>query len=123
MIDIRSEILKPRETPREKVTLEDGVELWVYGMTGGQAAQHQSYVLSDKGQINRSRLMRQDALLVVLTARDESGAALFTRDDIDDLLNLPATYLKPALDAANRLSGLRTVDDMVKNSDATDTDD
>ena len=123
MIDIRSEILKPRETPREKVTLEDGVELWVYGMTAGQAAQHQLSIVGDKGQMNKARWMRQDALLVVLTARDESGAALFTRDDIDDLLNLPATYLKPALDAANRLSGLRTVDDMVKNSDATDTDD
>ena len=122
MTTLRETILAPRDTPREKVTLEDGVEIWVHGMTAAQAAEHQTFVLDAKGKISFAKLRKQDALTVVLTCRDDNGAALFTRDDIDELQALPAGYLKPAIDAAQRLSGLRSVEDMAKNFEATDDD-
>ena len=47
-----------------------------------------------------------NAALIAVTAVDDAGNVLFTNDDIDGLMSLPATLLGDLADAAARVNGM-----------------
>jgi hypothetical protein len=106
------------EAPREKITVPDIGDIWVYGLTEGEKEAWENTVVNVAQGSRQMRLANASAGLLLLTVRNQHGNRLFAEKDMGRLQNLPCALAEPILKVARRLSALSAgdVEDLVKNS-------
>ncbi len=116
----RDQILSIKDLPVEKVEVPEwGGFLFVRGLTAEERDHFESIFIDDEGKqkSKKEALKNIRAKLVVLSACDENGKALFAESDIPALAKKSARALNRIFEAGQRLSGLSKADveDLSKN--------
>ena len=118
-MSLRDQFLKKVEVPVSKVEVpEMGLTVYVKGMTAKERTQFEVGMMTNgKKSLRKMQLFRE--LLVIKCCCDENGNLLFTKDDIDQIGELPATIIERIVDEAQAVSGMKDedVEGMVGNSD------
>lgn len=99
--------------------------LRVRALTGGQRAAWQQASVIGKGKNQEINYQETTVRLVALSVVDESGKPIFSDADIRALKRKSSAALELVSEVATRLSGIgdQEMDDLTKNSKATDSDD
>ena len=114
----REAFLKPANVQQDTVHIPElGGDVIVRGMTARTRSQFESQFSTSAGKPIPSRQKELRERLVIACCVDESGNALFTGEDVEMLGNLPATIMEPLVDAAQKVCGMRKVEELAKNSD------
>lgn len=110
------------QVPRERKTVPELGEIWIYGLTSGQKDEYENNVVSVKAGTRQVKLTNARAVLMQLCVYNQHGSRLFSEKEIGKLIEVPAAIADPILDIARRLSGMRDdeLDKLVKNSDSPD---
>jgi len=110
--DIKSEVVKCPEW---------GGEVLVMGLTLAEKDKWQTSIIED-GKVN---MEGATARLCALSMRDDDGGLMFADSDVIELSKKAATPLDRIFQVAQKLSGLGAgeVEEVVKNSEATQTED
>ena len=104
----KATILDLDDLVRETVPVPEwGVDVVVRTMTGGERDAFESEISKAGGFVGMDNVR---ARLIVRTAVDESGARLFTDDDVVALSGKSAAALSRLFDVAARLNGLTKED-------------
>lgn len=102
--DVLGLLQAPRALPREPVPVPEwGGQVWVGTLS---SAGHDVYVDVLRGLGPTPGLARAGAALVVAATTDESGARLFTADDVEALVAESHQVLDRLVTVAARLNGL-----------------
>lgn len=119
----REQLLAPIAIKRERIEvpeLGEDAYVWVHGMTAREKNDWDAWVMRPKWDgVRPDRAKQQKERMIIACVRDDSGAGIFTRDDIEAILQWPADLSNRLFDAANRLSGGQSDS---KKSDTTDDD-
>jgi len=109
--------------PRERKTVPQLGDIWIYGLTSGQKDEYENNVVSVKAGTRQVKLTNARAVLMQLTIHDQHGKRLFGEKDIGRLCMVPAKVSDPILDIARKLSGMATgeIEELVKNSDSPES--
>jgi len=116
----RQEILSADDITLKEVEVPEwGGSVFIRPMTGSERDRYESDILGEDGKSDvRNKSLREK--LAVLSVCDESGATLFTEEDIQALSEKNSAPLDRIFDAAQKLNGI-TDDDikiLTKNSDS-----
>jgi hypothetical protein len=105
--------------PREKITVPDLGDIYVWGLTSGEKDSYEDQVMKFNARNRQLSMVRARALLLRMTARNQHGTHLFGDEDMGRLQMIPAAIVDPILTVARRLSGMATgeIEDLVKNSE------
>lgn len=101
---LREQILSSELTPLKLHIPEWDVTLWVHPLSGKELADW-GFEARQRGD-DSDAIARQNADLITRTVRDESGALVFTSDDIDALIEKSAAPLNRILLAAQKLNAI-----------------
>lgn len=106
------------KVPKEKVTIPEIGDIWVYGLTSGEKDEYENAVVHFNRGSREMRMSNARATLLILSARNQHGNRLFAEKDMGRLQLIPAAVVDPILDVARRLSGMAAaeMEDLVKNS-------
>lgn len=121
----REAILSATNLAREKVSVPEWGEadsfVFVRGLTGMERG-HYEQLMGTMPKAERYKRMR--GLLCAMGICDESGAGIFTPDDVDRISSTAAAPLDRCFDAIYRLSGMgdKESENIEKNSEATPGD-
>jgi hypothetical protein len=104
---------------------EWGGDVRLGSISGSQRDAYESSVVQQNGSDRKVNLRNARAKLVVLTAVDEDGRALFTQDDLSALGRKNAAPLDRLFDAARKLIGMgdNDVEKLTEDFGATQDDD
>ncbi len=125
----REEILAMEDIPVEEVSIPEwgGRSVCVCGLTAAGKNNYQQAIVEMKGTARRLRLDNSTAKLVALTVVNNKTdrKLLFTERDVERLGTKSAAALERIIEVANRLSGMtvKEVEDLVKNSEPSQSDD
>ena len=111
------------KVPREKITVPEIGDVWVYGLTSGEKDEYENSVIRLSGRSRQVHLANARAQLLMLTVHDQHGKRIFAEVDIGRICQIPAIIIDPILDVARRLSGMAVADieELVKNSEMAQT--
>lgn len=122
----RSAFLTPVPIKREEVAMPefgDGQTLWVYGLSAGEKAEHDSSMMNKEWTgVSRTRAKAQKGRMVIASARDESGGRIFSADDLKVIAEWPSEVVERIVKVADKLNGVASAADLVKNLEPTDDD-
>lgn len=106
--------------PREKMTVPELGDIWIYGMTCGEKDDYENNVVHFNRGDRQVRLSNARAVMMQRTVYNQHGSRLFAEEDIGKLAMVPAKIADPILNVAKRLSGMATgeIEELVKNSDS-----
>lgn len=104
--------------PKERVTVPEIGDIWIYGLTAGQKDDYENNVVQLAGRSRQVKLSNARAVLMQLCCHDQHGKRVFAEKDIGRLCQVPAMIVDPILDVARKLSGMATgeIEELVKNS-------
>ncbi len=114
----KEQILAASDIKIEKVAVPEwGGEVYVKGMTGSERDKFEASIIEIRGNTQKANLANVRAKLACFTICDESGARLFSEEEIVELAKKSAQALQRVFDAAQRLSGIGSedVDSLLKN--------
>ncbi len=107
----REDILSVQDAQTREVDIPEwGGTVRVRGLTGAERDRYEASLWEGRGRGRRLNLENARAKLLVLTLVDESGAPLFTRQDVDRLGAKSAAALDRLFDVAQELSGISNTD-------------
>ena len=110
------------QVPRERKTVPELGDIWIYGLTSGEKDEYEDKVISVKAGSREVKMKNARAVLMQLTVRNQHGTLMFGKADIGKLIPVPAAVTDPILDIARKLSGMAVgeIEELVKNSDSPD---
>jgi len=108
--------------PREKITVPELGDVYVYGLTCGQKDEYENKVVSVTAGSRQVKLTNASAVMLQLCVYNQHGNRMFSEAEIGKLICLPSTVADPILTVAKRLSciGPGEIEELVKNSDSPD---
>lgn len=118
----REAFLKPAEVPTERVELPElDAFVTVRGMTANERNKFDKQFQTKTGKTNRATMDEIRQRLVVWACVDESGAPLFTQEDVASIGAQSAAVVERIVNVAQRLCGMSDTDieGMAKNSGET----
>lgn len=112
------------QVPKEKHTIPEHGDVWIYGLNAGQKDDYEDTVVRFQGKTREIKLANARAVLLQMTVHNQHGQPLFGKADIGRINQLPAIIVDPILDKARRLSGMATgeIEELVKNSEAVQSE-
>ena len=116
MIATRDSIIKADDLTTSTVTTDEWGTVRIRTMTGAERDEFDAMIVRNKNAKQFHDPTEVRARLVVLCAIDESGARLFTEEDIPQLQQKAAKPLGAVADAIAALNGLDGEEDIEKNS-------
>lgn len=107
METLRDRILKKRDLRRERLHIPEWeVDVFVSTMTGAERDEFENECQQRSVPGGKFDIRGIKALLVVLTAKDENGNLIFTRDDIPELLKKNAKPLDDIATLSQKVNGI-----------------
>jgi hypothetical protein len=122
----RDAILKVVDLELQEVEVPEwGGTVLVRGMTGAERDTFEASIMDLNGKDSKINFQNMRAKLLSKCIVDEQGKRLFDDADIDILSGKSAMALNRVFEVAQQLCGLSKadMDDLIKNSDAAQTDD
>ena len=119
MILTRDQILTAQDLAREPVAVAEwGGEVLVQALTGAERDAYEASLMQMRGNNPQWNFVNARAKLVARSCVDESGARIFSDDDVRALSKKSSAALQRVYDVAMRLSGLSSSDmeELTKNS-------
>ena len=106
------------QVPREKITVPNLGDIWVYGLTSGEKDDYENRIMQFNAGDHQFRMANARAVLLRMTVHNQHGKKLFAEKDIGKLCQVPAVIADQILTVSRRLSGMATgeIADLVKNS-------
>jgi len=110
------------QVPRERKTVPELGDIWIYGLTSGEKDDYEEKVISVRAGSREVKMKNARAVLMQMTVRNQHGAPMFGEADLGRLCTVPAVIADPILDTARKLSGMQQgeIEELVKNSDSPD---
>jgi hypothetical protein len=107
----RENFLNPSAAPVEPVQIPElGGTVNVRGLTAAERDEFEATMILEKGETKADKFRNLRARLVAKCIIDETGARMFTDDDVPALGANQARAIQRAFEVAQRLSGLSAVD-------------
>jgi hypothetical protein len=116
----RDAILDAKDIATETVAVPEwGGDVLVRGLSALERDNYEATLMKLKGNDPQWNFANARARLVARTVVDESGARLFSDEDVRLLAKKSAAAIQRVYDTATRLSGLspQDMDELTKNSD------
>jgi hypothetical protein len=120
----RDDILAVEDLSRQKVKVPEwGGEVYVRELTALEGAKYDAWMYGNKDD-KVALASGFNSVIVMLSACDESGARLFTDDDLESIQGKNPSAINRIAEAALRLNKMREEDfeAEVKNSESEQTD-
>ncbi len=99
---------------RKLVTLPDG-NLYIKALTAMEQEEFETAMLDENGKAKTDVSLK--AIMVIMSAEDESGEKIFTMDDLETLGEMPAADINKMFSVAQKLNNISDEDigELTKN--------
>jgi hypothetical protein len=101
----------------------EGAGVYVYGLTAREKADYDASMMKpDMTAVDKRKAKEMKPRLIIAAVRDNDGKQIFTLDDVAMINAWPSSVLERVHDVAHRLCNGKSIEELEKNSDETQTD-